>query len=225
MLFFNNNIISRVENDYVKLKRALKTSIENFKKIINIIDLLLKNQRSVYIIAHEKFKSRLAKECTREALQNLQKFYNSYALRLIRKSLHKLNSSDSLFSCTEVYRSSMRLSCAHKIQTNSNSLNEKDVYSHWQIFDWDVNRNIRVSKSKIANDEDMRDDNHQKDENNQKTRIRKTRTIRKKSIRKTRTKRKKLSDGRWCVKTFICYNRTGGSIYTGAIRLRVELAY
>jgi hypothetical protein len=61
MLFFDNNIISRVEDDHVKLKRALETSIENLKKMINIIDLLLKDQRSAYIIAHEKFKSRLAR--------------------------------------------------------------------------------------------------------------------------------------------------------------------
>jgi hypothetical protein len=167
MLFFGNSITSRVEGGHVKLKRALETSIEDLKKVINVIDLLLKDQRSAYIIAHEKFKSRLARECTIEALQNLQGFYSSYALRLIRKQLNKLNSSDALSSCTGAYRSSMSLSCAHEIQANPNLLHGEDVHSHWQIYDYDVNRNRRDSKSKIA-DEDMRDDNHQKGGVNQK---------------------------------------------------------
>jgi hypothetical protein len=65
MFFFdNNNITSRVEDDHFKLKRASETSIEDLKKMITVINLLLKDQRSAYIVTHKEFKSRLTRNCT-----------------------------------------------------------------------------------------------------------------------------------------------------------------
>jgi hypothetical protein len=89
MLFFDNNITFRVEDDHFKLKRALETSIEDLKKMINVINLLLKDQRLAYIVTHEEFKSRLARNCIIDIFQNLQRFVSSYALRLILKQLNK----------------------------------------------------------------------------------------------------------------------------------------
>jgi hypothetical protein len=137
MLSFDNSITFRVESEHFKLKRALETSIEDLKKIINVINLMLKNQRSSYIVTHEEFKSRLARNCIIEALQNLQRFISSYVLRLIRNQMNKISfarsSSDSLSSCTETYNTSMNLSCAHiiqQIEMTDEHLNCSDVYSY-----------------------------------------------------------------------------------------------
>jgi hypothetical protein len=72
MLSFENITISRSEKEHAKLKKTLKTFTEDLKKIVNVIELLLKNERSKYLIAHEEEKARLSKSCLIAALKNLQ---------------------------------------------------------------------------------------------------------------------------------------------------------
>ncbi len=60
ILHFNNNAISRSEDDHAMLKRNLRFSIDDLKKIINCIDLMLLNQRNDYIIVFEETKMHLA---------------------------------------------------------------------------------------------------------------------------------------------------------------------
>jgi hypothetical protein len=69
ILSFDNIITFRAKEDHVKLKRALKTFIEDLKKVINVIELLLKNERSKYLFAHEDAKTRTSIN------------YNIYALK------------------------------------------------------------------------------------------------------------------------------------------------
>jgi AAA15 family ATPase/GTPase len=72
MLSFENITIFRFEKEHAKLKRTLETFTEDLKKIINVIELLLKNERSKYLIAHEEEKARLSRNCLIVALKNLQ---------------------------------------------------------------------------------------------------------------------------------------------------------
>ncbi len=123
MLSFDNNFTSRVEDVHSKLKRTLKIFIDDFKKVINIIKLILKNEKTKYFIAHENAKTRISRNCDIIAFEYVQDFISFYALKLINKQLDKVirfqRASDSrftsvfLFSCTKTYETSMRLSCAH----------------------------------------------------------------------------------------------------------------
>jgi hypothetical protein len=119
MLSFDNIITFRDEDDHVKLKRVLKSSIEDFKKMITIIELFLKNERSKYFLVHEEAKTRCSTNCSIYALKNLQIFINFHALKLIRKQLDKSlktnNISTSFSSCINTYQQSLRFSCAHVI--------------------------------------------------------------------------------------------------------------
>jgi hypothetical protein len=85
MLSFDNIITSRIEEEHVKLKRVLRTSIDDLKKMINVIELVLKNERFEYRIAHEEAKIKLSRNCNILIMKNLHVFISSYALRLIRK--------------------------------------------------------------------------------------------------------------------------------------------
>jgi hypothetical protein len=73
MLSFENITIFRFEDEHAKLKKTLKTFIEDLKKVINVIELILKNERLEYSIAHEEEKARLSRSCLIAALKNLQK--------------------------------------------------------------------------------------------------------------------------------------------------------
>jgi hypothetical protein len=63
MLSFDNNFTSHVEDAHSKLKRALKIFIDDLKKIINVIELILKNEKTKYFIAHEDAKTRISRSC------------------------------------------------------------------------------------------------------------------------------------------------------------------
>jgi hypothetical protein len=137
MLSFDNIITSKAEDEHSQLKQALKSSVEDLKKMIKIIELMLKNQRAEYLIAHEKAKTRVFKECAIFDLKNLRIYISFYALRLIRKQLDKLNkaknNNTSLVLCIRTYKTSMRLSCVYVIErrkNNSKLLQLEDVHSH-----------------------------------------------------------------------------------------------
>jgi hypothetical protein len=139
MLSFENTIISRAEDDHAKLKRSLESSTDNLKKVINVIELLLKNQRSEYLIAHEETKARLSRRCAIATLTNLQIFISSFALRLIRKQIDKLmriknfSEKESLSSCIRTYELSMSLFCAHtfeRLVDREEMLQLNDVHPH-----------------------------------------------------------------------------------------------
>ncbi len=137
MLSFGNIITSRGEDDHAKLKRALKSSVEDLKKMITVIELLLKNERSEYLLAHEEAKTRCSTSCSIYALKNLQIFISPHALRLIRKQLDKSlkadNTSTPLPSCTNTYQQSLGLSCAHVIDRKAQEgemLKLENVHPH-----------------------------------------------------------------------------------------------
>ncbi len=108
MLSFDNIITFRAEEDHVKLKRALKTFIEDLKKVINVIELLLKNERSKYLLAYEDAKARISINCNIYALKHFQTFISFYVLKLIRKQFDKSLKADNnveiLSFCTENYQ-------------------------------------------------------------------------------------------------------------------------
>ncbi len=164
MLSSDNIIISKAEEEHALLKRSLRSSVEDLNKIIKIIELMLKNPRSEYLIAHEEDKTRVFKECALSDLKNLRAYISFLALRLIRKQLNKLNkvknSSTSLSSCNKIYETSMRLSCAYVIErqiNNFESSQPENVHSRWRIYDVDSAGNTRVEEMTMQKTEDMRE--------------------------------------------------------------------
>jgi hypothetical protein len=125
MLSFDNIFIYFDENYRLKLKRTLKTFIDDMKKIIDDLKLFVNAKRMKYYIVREDAKIRISRNCDIIALQILTNFINFYALKLIRKEIDKRIRSQiasnsrfvfiSFFSCTKIYETSMRLSCVHFI--------------------------------------------------------------------------------------------------------------
>lgn len=60
-MIVDNITRSRVEGEHFKLKRALDKFTEDLKKMIHVIELILKKERSKYLIAHEEIKTRLSR--------------------------------------------------------------------------------------------------------------------------------------------------------------------
>jgi vacuolar-type H+-ATPase subunit E/Vma4 len=128
MLSFNNITTSQAEEEHARLKRVLKTSTRDLKKMINVIELILKNESAEYLTTHQKIISRLLINYRIIALQKLQNFINSLTLRFIRKQLNKLirlKKDEDLSSCIKIYELLIRLSCAHLLELRS--INDKSM--------------------------------------------------------------------------------------------------
>jgi hypothetical protein len=129
---FENITTSRAEEEHVKLKKALNVSTKDLKRVVNVIEFILKNERAEYLIAEKEVKTRFSRNCSVTALSNLHEVVNSYALRLICKQLTKSISED--FSvCIKAFKISMRLSCAQvikRLHDNDDVLRLKDVHFH-----------------------------------------------------------------------------------------------
>ncbi len=59
VLIFDNHAILRSEEDHSMLKRNLKFSTDDLKKIVDCIELMLLNQRNNYFIVFDEVKMRL----------------------------------------------------------------------------------------------------------------------------------------------------------------------
>jgi hypothetical protein len=145
MLSFDSTFIFSDEDYRSKLKRALRTFIDDMKKIVDDLKLLVNAKRMKYYIAREDARIRISRSCDIIALQDLTDFINFYALKLIRKKIDKRVRSQaasnsrfvsiSLFSCTKTYETSMRLSCVHFIhrqalEDDDDRIRMKDIHSH-----------------------------------------------------------------------------------------------
>jgi hypothetical protein len=145
MLSFDNIFISSDEDYRSKLKRTLRTFIDDMKKIIDDLKLLVNAKRMKYYIARENAKIRISRNCDIIALQNFTDFINFYALKLIRKEINKRvrsqTASDSrfvfisLFSCIKIYETSMKLFCVHFIhrqalEDDDDRIRMKNIHSH-----------------------------------------------------------------------------------------------
>jgi hypothetical protein len=145
MLSFDSTFTSSDEGYRSKLKRALRTFIDDMKKIVDDLKLLVNAKRMKYYIAREDARIRISRSCDIIALQNLTDFINSYALKLIRKEIDKRVRSQaasdsrfvsiSLFSCIKTYETSMRFSCVHLIhrqvlEDDDDRIRMKDIHSH-----------------------------------------------------------------------------------------------
>lgn len=137
MLSFDNIITSRSENDHSELKRALKSFVDDLKKIVTVLEFLLKKKKSKYVLAREEAKTRYSKNCSIVTFNNFHVFISPYALKLMRKQLDKIfkanNISIPLLSCINTYQQSLRLSRAHVIDRKTQekeSLKLENVHSH-----------------------------------------------------------------------------------------------
>lgn len=162
MLFFYHSTASCAEDSHAKLKRVLRIFIDDLRQIVQIIELLLKHERTKYFIAHEKAKSRVSKNYAIDTLKNLQLYVSSYALWLIFKQLKKFEKTMILFTtfslCTKIYEKIMGLPCIQRRwrKSRERKLRLEDVHSHWRIHGIDRTRNmrhineIRMRKTKMA---------------------------------------------------------------------------
>jgi hypothetical protein len=145
MLSFDNIFISSNEDYHSKLKRALKTFINDMKKIIDDLKLLVNAKKMKYYIVRENAKIQISRNCDIIALQNLTNFINFYALKLIRKEINKRIRSQaasnsrfvfiSLFLCIKIYETLMRLSCVHFIhrqafKNDDDRIKMKNIHFH-----------------------------------------------------------------------------------------------
>jgi hypothetical protein len=145
MLSFDSTFTSSDEDYRSELKRALRTFIDDMKKIVDDLKLLVNAKRMKYYIARENARIRISRSCDIIALQDLTDFISSYALKLIRKKINKRvrsqAASDSRFvsislsSCTKTYETSMRLPCVHLIhrqalEDDDDRIRMKDIHSH-----------------------------------------------------------------------------------------------
>ena len=138
MLSFGNTTTFRTEDDHVKLKQTLKFFTGDLQKVVNVIELMLKNERFEYFIVLEEAKSRFSMNASILELKNLRIFINSYVLKLIRKKYDKffstsISGSTSLFFCIKTYELSMGFSCAHVFERrhrNSEIIQFENVHFH-----------------------------------------------------------------------------------------------
>jgi hypothetical protein len=145
MLSFDNIFIFSDEDYRSKLKRALRTFIDDMKKIIDDLKLLVNAKRMKYYIVRENAKIRISRNCDIIALQDLTNFINFYALKLIRKKINKRVRSQAasnsrfisifLFSCIKTYETSMKFSCVHFIhrqafKDDDDRIKMKNIHFH-----------------------------------------------------------------------------------------------
>jgi hypothetical protein len=132
VMSFENITTSRAEEEHVKLKKALKISKKDLKRGVNVIELILKNERAKYLIAEKEVKTRFSRNCNVTALSNIHEVINFYALRLICKQLTK-SISEYFSVCIKAFKISMRLFCAQvikRLHDNDDVLRLKDVHFH-----------------------------------------------------------------------------------------------
>ncbi len=152
ILHFNNNAISRSEDDHAVLKRNLRFNTDDLKKIVDCIELMLLNQRNDYLIVFDEIKMRLTHDLWLSIFRDLHAQITLFALRRILSQWRLLASiATALPRCTNSFTTSMRLSCAYWIQAQIYSetfyiLKLKNIHSYWRFI-----KSARiVSESKIT---------------------------------------------------------------------------
>ncbi len=114
---FGNNFTLRGEEGHAMLKSSLSFSINDLKKVVDCIELLLLNQRNDYVIILEKAKMRLATDLWLSILRDLYAQITFFALRRILSQWQLIAAhSTALPRCINTFTTCMRLSYAHCIQ-------------------------------------------------------------------------------------------------------------
>jgi hypothetical protein len=128
-------VTSRREEAHAMLKRSLMSSTDDLKIVIDNLDLLMINQRHEYVQKFEEIKIRYSVDCRLDIFRNISAFVISKALRMIMNEYKRLISQIIVLSaCTNAFKTSLDLSCAHVIQQrlfeSPDCLLLEDVHSH-----------------------------------------------------------------------------------------------
>jgi glycerol-3-phosphate dehydrogenase len=133
-MHFDIIVTFREKDAHAMLKRNLIIFIDDFKIIMNNLNLLLINQRYDYLIEFENVKIRYSLQCRIDFFQNIFAFVTLYVLRKILKQYKRMTDESTIFSaCIKTFSTTLRLSCAHIIQERLEStdcLLIDDVHSH-----------------------------------------------------------------------------------------------
>ena len=139
-MHFDNTIISRFEEQNHDFKDQLESSTDDLRKIVQNFDELCDRQRDNYQILIDEIKQRTSHNFKKSLYRDLIVFVTSFVLKKIddhyKRLLNAQNKNITLFSCTNVFKRTMKLLCAHVIEerlidaTNDEVLKLIDVHSH-----------------------------------------------------------------------------------------------
>ena len=174
VLHFDNIITSRDEKRHHVVKNRLQYSIDEFKSqlfvailtiiddlktIMNKLNLLFIDRRHDYVQTREKTKTRLFHDLRFQLFRNLIFRVTSFALRKTYQQWQRLTQqSIAIESCTNIFITIMRLSCAHRIQNrmydraNEEMLLLKNIHSHWKFTKSTTTTTITTSTTSSSNE-------------------------------------------------------------------------
>ncbi len=148
ILHFDIIVTSQNEKEHAVLKRNLMTFIDDFKIVIDNLNLLLINQKHDYVQKFEKRKMKYSMNCRFDIFRNFFSFVISKALRMIMKKYKRLiDQLIVLSACIKTFKTSFDLSCVYVIQQRLFESSEcfllEDVHSHW-TFEKRVHETINI---------------------------------------------------------------------------------
>ena len=138
-LHFNTITTSRVEEGHRVLKSYLKCSTDDLLKMIDNLEILLKNQIRAYNIKLTQAKRKIPLSLNRELMRDLIAHVSSHALTKIQKQYKILQDAqdfenEALSPCTKTFVTTMGIPCSHVIKTRMKSheghLLLDDVHPH-----------------------------------------------------------------------------------------------
>ena len=121
-MHFDICITFKVESDHRVLKIKLKCFTDDLMIVIDDFETLLSNQHESYLHNLNVIKMKISVNILRDLMRNLLNRVTPYVLDKIRKQykllrkIEKKSDKYSLKSCTDVFFSTMSLSCAHRIK-------------------------------------------------------------------------------------------------------------
>ena len=111
-------------NFYVIFEQS-DLDLEDLKTVIDFIDLLLMNQRQIYILNMKQIKVRLSHRFRSFIFIYLLARDTSFALKQIYNQYRLITAAFTALSvCTRVFTTMTELLCAHKIQKRMFERNE-----------------------------------------------------------------------------------------------------
>lgn len=119
ILHFNNTVTSRVEGGHAVLKHQLGFSTGDLKKVVDNIDLLIKNQHQEYVIKLNEAKIRFPTRLRKPFYSDVRAHITPFALLKIHDQYERfMNQNTRLPPCTGTFRATMGLPCAHEIEVS-----------------------------------------------------------------------------------------------------------
>lgn len=141
IIHFENTATSWVKKTHSTLKHCLQIFTEDLKNVVDKITLLLINQHVKHAVALDSAKMLVSIVLRMLLFQELWGWASLYALRKIAEQHSKTTVTVTvLLKCTEMFMTTLKLLCSHKIQkqlANENVLHSDDIHPHWHL-EWAI---------------------------------------------------------------------------------------